>query len=70
VRTGLLHSEAREYCKKQNGGLVSISSEEEQTFLHKTLIDPDTEGQYMASSLSYGPIEKLACITSLHYFIL
>ena len=41
VRIGFSHFDARAYCKTQNGVLVSISSEEEQTFLHETFIQPD-----------------------------
>ena len=43
VRIGFSHFDARAHCKKQNGFLVSISSEEEQTFLYETFIQPDPE---------------------------
>ena len=45
VRIGFSHFDARTYCKEQNGGLVSISSEDEQTFLHETFIRSDSEGR-------------------------
>ena len=40
------HYDAQKYCEEQNGGLASISSEEEQTFLYKTFILPSFTGQY------------------------
>ena len=45
VRTGYFHSEARASCKERKGALATISSEEEQTFLYETFIQPDPEGK-------------------------
>ena len=42
VRTPLDHFEANRYCQEQYGALVSISSEDEHTFLFETFIKPDT----------------------------
>ena len=41
------HYDAQKYCEEQNGGLASISSEEEQTFLYNTFLLPDVTGQVL-----------------------
>ena len=40
------HAESGKYCKEHNSHLVSISSEEEQTFLFETFLKSETDGQY------------------------
>ena len=40
------HAEAGKYCEEHNSHLVSISSEEELTFLLETLLQSEPNGQY------------------------
>lgn len=44
VRTEALHFDAGKHCEEQNGWLVSISSEDERTFLVETFILVDNAG--------------------------
>ena len=43
VRIGMEHAEAGKYCEEHDSHLVSISSEEEQTFLVKTFVQSETD---------------------------